>query len=271
MLIDWFTVGAQALNFLILVWLMKRFLYQPILRAIEAREKRVAGELADADAKRTDAEKERALFEKKNEEFDRQRAELLRQVADEAKAERGRLLGEAQQAAEAWRAKRQEALRSEARNLTEAISRRAEAEVFAIARKTLTDLAGATLEERMSDMFTRRLRNLRDEAKQGLATALSGSSAPAIVRSAYELSSEQRAAIRQALDECVSNEVDVQFETAPDLVSGIELTSNGQKVAWSISDYLGSLEKGVRELLDEQVRSEASGERETDPKPGASH
>jgi len=270
MLVDWFTVGAQALNFLILVWLMKRFLYQPILHAIDAREKRIAAELADADAKRTEAEKERALFEKQNEELDRQRAELLRQVADEAEAERGRLLGEARQAAEAWRAKRQEALRSEARSLTEAISRRAEAEVFAIARKTLTDLAGTTLEQRMSEMFTRRLRDLRDDAKQGLATALSGSSTPAIVRSAYELSSEQRAAIRQALNECVSLEVDVQFETAPELVSGIELTSNGQKLAWSISDYLGSLEKGVGELLDEQVRSEASIERKTEPKPEAS-
>jgi F-type H+-transporting ATPase subunit b len=143
--------------------------------------------------------------------------------------------------------------------------------VFAIARKTLTDLAGTTLEERMSEMFTRRLRDLSDEAKQGLATALTASSVPAIVRSAYELSSEQRAAVQQSLNECLSLEVAVQFETAPELVSGIELTSNGQKVAWSISDYLGSLETGVRELLDEQVRSEASGERETDPKAGASH
>jgi len=270
MLVDWFTVGAQALNFLILVWLMKRFLYQPILHAIDARENRIAAELADADAKRTEAEEERALFQKKNEEFDRQRAERLRKVADAAEAERGRLLSEARQAAEAWRAKRQEALRTEARSLTEAISRRAEAEVFAIARKTLTDLAGTTLEERMSEMFTRRLRDLRDEAKQGLAAAVSATSAPVIVRSAYELSSEQRAAIRQALNECVSLEVDVQFETAPELVSGIELTSNGQKLAWSISDYLGSLEKGVGELLDEQVRSEASVERKTEPKPEAS-
>jgi F-type H+-transporting ATPase subunit b len=270
MLVDWFTVGAQALNFLILVWLMKRFLYQPILRAIDAREKRIAAELADADAKRTEAEQERARFEKKNEEFDRQRAELMKQVADEAEAERERLLGEARQAAEAWRAKGQEALRSEARSLNEAISRRAQGEVFAIARKTLKDLAGTTLEERMSAMFTRRLRDLRDEAKQGLVTALSASSAPAIVRSAYELSSEQRAAVRQALNECVSLEVAVQFETAPELVSGIELTSNGQKVAWSISDYLRSLEEGVKELLDEQVRFEASGERKTEPKPKAS-
>jgi F-type H+-transporting ATPase subunit b len=51
MLIDWFTVGAQVLNFLILVWLMKRFLYQPILDAIDAREQRIAAELANAAAK----------------------------------------------------------------------------------------------------------------------------------------------------------------------------------------------------------------------------
>jgi hypothetical protein len=49
MLIDWFTVGAQIVNFLILVWLLKRFLYKPILDAIDAREKRIAAELADAD------------------------------------------------------------------------------------------------------------------------------------------------------------------------------------------------------------------------------
>ena len=44
----------------------------------------------------------------------------------------------------------------------------------------------------------------------------------------------------------------LRFETAPDLVSGIELTANGQKVAWSIADYLASLEKGVGELLKEK-------------------
>jgi F-type H+-transporting ATPase subunit b len=95
MLIDWFTVGAQALNFLILVWLMKRFLYKPILHAIDAREKRIAAELADADAKKAEAQKERDEFQHKNEEFDQQRAALLSKATDEAKAERQRLLDEA--------------------------------------------------------------------------------------------------------------------------------------------------------------------------------
>jgi len=66
MLIDWFTIAAQALNFLILVWLMKRFLYKPILNAIDAREQRIARELADADAKKAEAQKEREVFKGKN-------------------------------------------------------------------------------------------------------------------------------------------------------------------------------------------------------------
>ena len=88
MLIDWFTVGAQVLNFLILVWLMKRFLYRPILRAIDAREKRIAAELADAVAEKASARKERDEFQQKNEDFDQQRAALLSQQNNEAKSQR---------------------------------------------------------------------------------------------------------------------------------------------------------------------------------------
>ena len=168
MLIDWFTVGAQALNFLILVWLLKRFLYKPILDAIDAREKRIAAELADADAKKAEAQKERDEFQHKNEEFDQQRAALLSKATDEAKAERQRLLDEARKAADALSAKRQEALRSDAQNLNQAIRRRTQQEVFAIARKALTDLATTSLEERMGEVFTRRL---RDDGRQGESRA----------------------------------------------------------------------------------------------------
>ena len=147
MLIDWFTVGAQALNFVILVWLMKRFLYKPILNAIDAREKRIATELADADSKKAEAQKERDEFQHKNEEFDQQRAALLSKATGEAKAERQRLIDEARKAADALNVKRQETLIKDAHNLNQAISRRTQQEVFAIARKELADLATTSLEE----------------------------------------------------------------------------------------------------------------------------
>jgi len=286
MLIDWFTVGAQVLNFLILVWLLKHFLYKPILNAIDAREKRIASELADADAKKNEAQKERNDFQNKNKVFDEERGALLTKAADEAKVERERLLDEAHKDADNLRAAQAVALRSDQKRLGTAITNLATQEVFAITRKTLADLATVTLEERIGEVFTRRLREMDGKAKALLGAALKASSEPAVVRSAFDMGAAQRAAIQNALNETFSAEIHIQFETSPDLVSGIELISNGQKVAWSISDYLVLLEKGVDELVkkkDEaaakagpkeehkaetktQVKPQPEAERKSDPK-----
>src|ERR1017187_1715889 len=276
MLIDWFTVGAQVLNFLILVWLLKHFLYKPILNAIDAREKRIAAELADADAKKTEAQKERDDFQNKNKVFDEQRSALLGKAADEAKVERERLLDEARKAAESLRATQATALRNDHARLGSEITRLAKNEVFGIARKALADLATVSLEERVGEVFTRRLREMDGRAKALLGAALKSSSEPAVVRSAFDLGTEQKAAIQNALNETFSAEIRIRFETSPDLISGIELTTNGQKVAWSIADYLASLGKGVDELLrkkDEAAAAEAKAETtpkvKAEPKPEA--
>lgn len=264
MLIDWFTILAQVVNFLILVWLLKRFLYRPILDAIDAREQRIARQLADADAKKTEAQQERDEFQSKNEAFEQQRAALLGRATDEAKAEGRRLLDDARQAADALAAKRQEGLRSEQQSLSAALGRRAREEVFAIARKALADLATTSLEERMGEVFTRRLRELDGKAKTGLGEALKTASEPALVRSAFELPAAQRAAIQNAINESFSADIRLRFETAPELVSGIELATDGLKVGWSIADYLASLEKGVADLLKEQDQPSANAA----PQPG---
>jgi F-type H+-transporting ATPase subunit b len=260
MLIDWFTVGAQAFNFLILVWLMKRFLYKPILDAIDAREKRIASALADAGAKLAEARKQHDEFQRRNEAFDRQRAELLAQATTDAKAERQRLLDEARQAADALSAKRQETLRYEAHILNQAIRQQTQQEVFAIARQVLADLATTSLEERLGEVFTRRLREMDGPTKADLGEALRTAPSPAVVRSAFELPAEQRAAIQHALNETFAAEIQIRFETAPDLISGIELSTNGQKLAWSISNYLASLEQDVAELLNRNDKPEARPE-----------
>ena len=258
MLIDWFTVVAQALNFLILVWLLKRFLYKPILDAIDAREKRVAAELADADAKKAEARQERDEFTRKNKEFDQQRAALLSHAEDEASAERQRLLGQARKESDTLRTKWQEALRSEHRSLSEELSRRTREEVFAIARKTLKDLATMSLEEQMTEAFILRLSELSPAEKDGLKATFEAASAPAIVRSTFRLPAAQRRAIEDVAKDLLAIETQLQFETAPDFVSGIELTANGHKIAWSIGDYLASLKKSVDEVLKEHPNPTAT-------------
>jgi F-type H+-transporting ATPase subunit b len=261
--INWFTVAAQAINFLILVWLLKRFLYKPILHAIDEREKGIAIQLAEAEAKKAESQKERGDFQHKNEAFDQERVALLKKATDEAKAERQRLLDEARKDADSLRAKRQEALRNEQRNLGQEITRWTQKEVFAISRKTLADLAAASLEERMGAVFIQRLRALTGAAKEQLASALKASTDGARVRSAFDLPADQHGAIQRALNETFSADIHIHFETVPEVVSGIELSANGQKVAWSIADYLATLEKSASALL----RKDAQPEAEAAPKP----
>ena len=252
MLIDWFTVGAQIVNFLILVWLLEHFLYKPILEAIDAREKRIAAELADADAKKAEAEKERTDFEDKNNVFDGQRSALLGKATNEANIERERLIGQAKKEAEGLRANQADALRGDQIRLGCEISLLAEKEVFAIARKALTDLATVSLEERIGEVFTRRLRELDAQAKALLGDALKNSPQPALVRSAFDLPADQKAAIQNALNETFSTVVQIKFEDSHDALCGIELTANGQKVGWSISSYLAGLSNKVGSLVDKE-------------------
>jgi F-type H+-transporting ATPase subunit b len=253
MLIDWFTVGAQALNFLVLMWLLKRYLYKPILRAIDAREKRIAGELADAKAKKAEAQSECDEFRRKNADFDRQCAELLSQATEDAKVERQRLLDAARQESEALRARLQENLRSEHRSLGREIAARTQREVFAIARKTLADLATAGLEGRMADVFVGRLRKLSGAEKQALIAATTVSGGPVLLRSAFELPPRQRLVIDAAVKDTLGAETQLRYETAPDLISGVELIVTGHKLAWSIKDYLTSLADHVGEVLEKKT------------------
>jgi F-type H+-transporting ATPase subunit b len=128
-------------------------------------------------------------------------------------------------------AKRQEALRKEADQLKSGPPSPTQQEFFAIARKALTDLAGTSLEERMGEVFTRACESWTARQSRARRGPQDSVRPGALVRSAFELPAEQRAAIQAALNETFSTEVHVRFETAPDLISGIELTTNGQKVA----------------------------------------
>jgi F-type H+-transporting ATPase subunit b len=269
MLNGWFTIVAQAVNFLILVWLLKRFLYKPILQAIDAREKGIATQLAAAVAKEAEAQKKSDDLQHKNEAFDQERTALLAKATDEAKAEGQRLLDQARKDADALRAKRQAALQTEQQHLDQEIIRWTQTQVFAIARKTLADLATASLEERMCEVFVRRLRALTGAAKEELAAALKASTQPVRVRSAFDLPPAQRSAIESAVKETFAPDAHVQFETAPELVGGIEVSTNGQKIAWSIADYMSTLEKSAGELLHQDAKPESTPDAKSKPDPKA--
>ena len=250
MLIDWFTVGAQVLNFVILVWLLKRFLYKPVLDAIDAREARIAQQIAEATATQASAASEQAEFKRRNADFDAQRDALLKQATTAAEAERLRLTEVARQDAEAAATRRQEADRRDAANLRRGLADRTRAEVFAIARRVLAGLADTSLDERVAAVFLRQLAALDPTTLTALASGLDAGMPRATVRSAFDTGNAQREILRRAVVAVLApgvkgaaSSIDVVFETAPDLLGGIELVVGGRKLAWNVAEYMGALEQ----------------------------
>lgn len=258
MLIDWFTVIAQLINFLILVWLLKRFLYQPILRAMDERQKHITEQLEQADAQKARAEAEESHFQQMSSELAEQRETLIQKARAEAEAERRRLMEAAREDHRQLRLRLRQTLESERANLNQDIVRRFQGEAFGLARKVLADLADSTLEEQMAAVFVRRLEGLPDVERKRLVAALQESNHSLLVRSSFPLSPEQQKNIETAVKRVLAPGGQVAFKTLSGpaeggQAGGIELTTDGYKLAWSATDYLDTLEKRVAAILEEEM------------------
>lgn len=267
MQIDWFTVIAQVLNFLILVWLLKRFLYKPILKAIDEREEKIASQIRDAEAKDTLAKKEHAEFIKKNETFDKQKKGLMDKAVAETNAEREKLFETARNEAANLRSKLEKALDEMQENLNHDIVQKTQQEVFEIARKALADLASVSLEEQSVIVFIKRINDLKKEEKQHFIDSFKSESSPVMVQSAFDLSKKQQTEITNAVNKLIGTETHFQFKTSPEIISGVELSANGYKLAWSISEYLNSLQKSISQTRGKESNEIPSLESKTKAKP----
>ena len=141
-------------------------------------------------------------------------------------------------------------------NLEHDIAQKTQEEVFAIARKTLKDLASMSLEEQSVNIFINRLKELKNEEKKKLTDAFKSGSDFILVQTAFDLPSKQQTEIKSTVNEILGTKTQFQFNTVPKLISGIELTSNGYKLAWSISEYLSSIQKSISETMKAELKEE---------------
>jgi len=243
--INWFTLVAQIVNFFILVWLLKRFLYKPILDAIDKRERKIVDQLNDAANQKAAAQKEQEEFEQKNLSFDVQKKELMNTAISESKEMHSKLLEKARAEAEALKNHLKKTEQEKRKNREASLAQKVQEEVFAISRKTLADLASASLEEQATGVFIQRLKSLKDENLEQFKSAFKTNEIT--LRSAFPLSESQLNQIEGQVKELLQKDINLKIEVTEDLIGGIELSTRDYKLSWSISGYLKDLEDRVFE------------------------
>lgn len=251
--IDWFVFFAQIVNFLILLFLLKRFLYRRILQAIDLREAKIAERFAQAEKARAEAEATLARHQEEVRAFEASSRERLDKARSDAEQHRRELMDEVRREIEHLQTSWVETLSAERVNLLQELRRLAGTEVIAVARQVLRDLADATLEERIAAVLARRIEGLNREERERIRS-LAAEGAPVKILSAMTLPDEARerltAAIHRSLEPGCGA---VQFDRADDILAGCELRIDGYKVAWSVRDYLDALEERFRLFLDRDI------------------
>lgn len=250
MLFDWFTVLAQIANFLILMWLLKRFLYKPVLDAIDAREKRIADLLKEAEINQQQVEQQQSELVEKNAAFSSERDELFEQAKADIELTKQHLLDTAIHDVTEQRSQWLASLQKEQYNFGHDISQHTQQEVLHIVRKALRDLSEVELETQMTQVFIKQLEQLTPQQRPQFTE---NTSSELVIRSAMPLSEGNKSVLQQVISRVFSVRSALHFEVDSTLICGIEMVGNGHKLSWNIDDYLLGLEEKVSNLIETKV------------------
>jgi F-type H+-transporting ATPase subunit b len=253
MQIDWVTVAAQIVNFLILVALLKRFLYAPILDAMQQREQRIAAQLSQAEEREVMARASEADYRDKVQELERERETIRSRTRTEAEQDRHRLLREARDAVDETRQQWQQQVQQEKVDFLDALRERTGDVVQDIARRALGDLADRRLEAQIVDTFVARLETMEPARRPAPTSA----GEHIQVTTAFELDDDCRDRLTDAIRRLVHGDAEIDYRRAGTLLCGIELTAGGRRIGFSLGDHLDQ----IRENLDQALTLPPATER----------
>ena len=241
---DWTTFALEVLNFLVLVWLLKRFFYRPVLAVIEARRAETAKTIADAEAVRREAEGLKSECQARLAGMAQERTAAKAGLDEEIAAERARRLAAVETEANADRQRRQMLEAREKSEHEAALEREAVTIAARFASRFLDRLAGPELEAKLVELALSELNALAPETLD----ALRDPGASIKVVSAYPLEEAQRAAFTQALGRLAGRAIAPEFSDDALLKAGVCIMAGAWVLMANLRDELnffsGAFERG---------------------------
>ncbi len=263
--IDWFTLGAQAFNFILLAVLLWFVLYRPVRDAVDRREEEIATRVEEARKERQEAEDLLEEHQRKEKEMEERRDALLQEAEKEAEKRRKELRGEVREEMETLREEWKESLRRKQDAFLAELSERARDEIFGAIRGGLAELVRATPAEAFLEAFLHRAEIMDEEDQEAFGRALAGERKKGRIRTALELPSDAVDRIEDLAEGWLPEEerdgqVELEVEREEDGPRGIELWAGDRKLGLSVETYVQSLREEVQRILASEAGDPAAGE-----------
>ncbi|NLY16495.1 MAG: F0F1 ATP synthase subunit B [Gammaproteobacteria bacterium] len=247
MSIDWVTLLAQIANFLLLVWLLKRFLYRPILRGIDEREAEIARRMRQAEQAKEQARQAELDYLQRSEQLLSSQQERLAAATAAAQQQRDKILQQARQQLEQEQQQWHEFLQQERQEFIRQLEVQAAYTLAELLRSALHELSGQPLEQAMLQRLPQRIEPMLAELQPAI-----GSKHQATITSASEICSQGQ---QQFVTDMKKLLPQLQWEFVLDEKQspGLRLQMGGAQLDWTIESYVDSL----RRLMSEQFVDQA--------------
>jgi F-type H+-transporting ATPase subunit b len=223
MQIDTTSFILQLINFVVLVWILHRFLYRPVLAAIDRRRAAIDKSMADAKSLREEAGRLRAQFEGRLADWERERVKARSALEAELAALRARGLAEVAQAAERERDRLAALQAKREADWKRDTEQRALDQSAAFAARLLERIADHALDERLVDVFAADLAGWQAEKIDPIAAAARAAGGRVSVTSAHPLSEAARVRLARALSERLRIECRPEYAQDEALVAGLSV------------------------------------------------
>jgi len=236
--LNWTTFSLEILNFLILVWILKHFLYKPVLNVIAARRAKIEKTLTDAKAIEAEAQALKSQYETRQAEWQQEKDAARAKLAQEMVAERDRLTAVLESSLAEQREKAgvlEERQRGEWRRATE---EKAIAHGAAFVARLLARVASPELEARLIDVTLEDLRQFPADQARSLVSGAGTASLAANVASAYRMDGERRKTLDNLLAALMGAKLALHFSEDPDLLAGLRVNVGSWVLHGNLHDEL---------------------------------
>lgn len=248
--IDWFTVSAQIINFLILLWLLKRFLYRPILNAVERREESIAQKIKKAEEQCAAAQKMKEEYEHLLYQWQQNREQKLFALEEELKHEKIKLIQETKDTYENLKRTQKEMALREFDALSLELGEKIQKEVLSIVRNVLKDLACQKLEDQMIEAFIAKIKKMDHESFCVFKNTMIQNKNELFFRTAFTLEEKKQKEMSLLINQIFAVDLTLFFEAHEGLIGGVELVVPGYKISWNTEDYLQKIEDKLKLSLE---------------------
>jgi len=238
--LNWSTFILEIINFLVLVWILKRFFYRPVLGVIARRRAGIEKSLSDATKLHDDAEALQAQYRDRLDDWERERQQAREQLAQEIEEERTKRLAALRSELAREREKTQVA---EARRQTDAMHKTEETALIQAGRfasRVLEQVASPELEAKLLELVIDGLPQLSAERSAALHNSWAQTNEPIIVTSAFPISDSQRLKLQKALIAVIGSEHPLHFERDAELLAGVRITAGAWVLGANLQDELRS-------------------------------